>query len=152
MCRALLPPSPGTYVVILRSDIEQRLRIGRAGPMDTLAGYYLYVGSARGPGGLRARAGRHLSGHGKPRWHIDYLRAQTTAIDVWFDTDSDTTEHDWAGVLATLSDTSQPLQGFGASDCNCSSHLYFMPEQPRIENFRKALQRNGMATTLRSVR
>ena len=37
-------------------------------------GTYLYVGSAKGPGGLRARIKRHLRRHGKRLfWHIDYL-------------------------------------------------------------------------------
>ncbi len=42
-------------------------------------GYYIYVGSARGPGGVRARLRRHFSRDKKPWWHIDYLLSLPTA-------------------------------------------------------------------------
>ncbi|HYA22015.1 MAG TPA: DUF123 domain-containing protein [Thermoproteota archaeon] len=41
-------------------------------------GLYLYVGSARGPGGLRARVARHLRRDKVRKWHIDYLTASSS--------------------------------------------------------------------------
>jgi len=38
-------------------------------------GWYVYVGSALGPGGLAAKVGRHLGGRKMCRWHTAYLRA-----------------------------------------------------------------------------
>ena len=57
-----LPAAPGSYVLVLRADLPARLAIGSLGELEIRPGYYLYTGSAFGPGGLRARAGRHLAG------------------------------------------------------------------------------------------
>jgi len=42
--------------------------------LDLLPGYYIYIGSAFGPGGVRARMLRHLRADKPKHWHIDYLR------------------------------------------------------------------------------
>ena len=46
------------------------------------AGQYAYVGSAHGPGGLRARVGRHLRTEKSLQWHIDYLTAALPVMHV----------------------------------------------------------------------
>ena len=38
-------------------------------------GCYVYAGSARGPGGIRARVRRHLRPDKTPHWHIDQVTA-----------------------------------------------------------------------------
>jgi Uri superfamily endonuclease len=53
---------PGTYALLLKLDKQERITIGKLGTFDFPAGYYLYVGSALGPGGLRARLARHRRG------------------------------------------------------------------------------------------
>ncbi len=60
-----------------------QLRVGALGAWTFPEGTYLYVGSAWGPGGLRARVGRHLRGSAALRWHIDYLRAASDPVAVW---------------------------------------------------------------------
>lgn len=45
----------GTYILILSSPARSTIDVGRLGRMTLAHGYYLYVGSAFGPGGLRAR-------------------------------------------------------------------------------------------------
>jgi hypothetical protein len=70
-----IPADPGAYLLHLRLHQPRILRVGRLGEFSFAAGEYLYTGSACGPGGLRARLGRHLRGGGKPHWHIDSLRA-----------------------------------------------------------------------------
>ncbi len=45
----------GTYVLVMRLGRLRRVRVGRLGVQEFPAGLYLYVGSAFGPGGLRAR-------------------------------------------------------------------------------------------------
>jgi len=50
---------PGTYALLLKLDKQERITVGRLGTFDFPAGYYLYVGSALGPGGLQARLARH---------------------------------------------------------------------------------------------
>ena len=67
------PSAPGAY--ILQVDIAENVLVTIAGrsPTELTAGRYLYCGSAKGPGGLRARLARHMR-HGKSvHWHIDQL-------------------------------------------------------------------------------
>jgi Uri superfamily endonuclease len=52
----------GTYALLLKLDKQERITVGRLGTFGFPAGYYLYVGSALGPGGLRARLARHRRG------------------------------------------------------------------------------------------
>ncbi|MGE5612498.1 MAG: DUF123 domain-containing protein, partial [Bacillota bacterium] len=61
---ATIPATPGAYVLVIRLD-----RAAAGLP----AGRYLYCGSARGPGGLRARVGRHMRKGKVVRWHVDRL-------------------------------------------------------------------------------
>ena len=64
------PALPGAYAMAIElADtvvvmLSGRLRIALP------AGRYLYCGSAKGPGGLKARLSRHMR-HGKSvRWHL----------------------------------------------------------------------------------
>ncbi|MFQ5579314.1 MAG: DUF123 domain-containing protein [Nitrospiria bacterium] len=50
---------PGTYALILQSRSEARGQVGRLGQINLKPGYYIYVGSAFGPGGVQARVSRH---------------------------------------------------------------------------------------------
>jgi Uri superfamily endonuclease len=66
------PTSPfkGTYALVLRSDTSVSAEIGRWGRLAICRGYYLQVGSALGPGGVRARVSRHCRGAKSKHWHI----------------------------------------------------------------------------------
>ena len=68
-----LPEAKGTYVLVVSVVQMKRLEIGRLGAYDIVPGFYAYVGSAFGSGGLRARLGHHLESTASPHWHIDYL-------------------------------------------------------------------------------
>lgn len=103
---------------------------------------YIYLGSANGYGGIKARLGRHVSG--KPlqkHWHIDYLRclAHPTAYSYISNGSVNPPrkpiECCWSQMLASHSKMHMPALGFGASDCNygCKSHLLFYA-QPDLEN------------------
>ncbi|WP_272840522.1 GIY-YIG nuclease family protein [Rhodoplanes sp. TEM] len=119
-----LPPRPGAYVLAIA--LETPLPVRLAGRLaGTLApGRYLYCGSARGPGGLRARIARHLRRRKTLRWHVDRLTTRGTVIAVWAVPDGD--ECALAGALAGLP---VPIPGFGASDCRrCPSHLFAWPD------------------------
>jgi Uri superfamily endonuclease len=72
---------------------------------------------------LAARLNRHLRGHGKQRWHIDYLRQITRPIGVWLAPDA-RLECTWAQTLQQLPQARTPIPGFGASDCRCAAHLF----------------------------
>ncbi len=104
-------------------------------------GFYIYVGSAFGPGGLRGRLFHHLSRVESPHWHIDYLRPVTNLVEVWITEDQQKREHEWARALAAGQVAFIPLPRFGASDCRCPAHLFFLPLQPSLDWF---LERLGM--------
>ncbi len=122
-----LPATPGTYVLLLHLGDPLRLNIGRLGEHVVQPGWIAYVGSARGPGGLRARVARHLR-HPKPiHWHIDTLTAQVSVRVVWYRTGDIRLECTWAVVLRGITGTAAPIPGFGSSDCKCVSHLIALP-------------------------
>ena len=47
----VIQPKPGTYALILSCKSNVRIEIGRLGTMRLQPGYYVYLGSALGPGG-----------------------------------------------------------------------------------------------------
>lgn len=130
----MLPGSPGAYALQLSISEPHRMQVGRLGEFTFPAGEYIYLGSALGPGGLRARLGRHLSIAlpARPHWHIDYLRAGARVhAYCYFVLQGGETpgaapiECLWSSALASSSGASVPVRGFGASDCRCGcpAHL-----------------------------
>lgn len=135
-----LPTGPGTYALLLAVPERSRLDVGRLGRLDFDAPFYLYTGSARGPGGLAARLGHHLRPAARPHWHIDLLRRAAAVQEVWFTCDPRRLECHWASAAGSLRDAA-PVPGFGASDCRCRSHLFALPRLPRRAAFRRRLDR-----------
>ncbi len=119
-----LPAAPGAYALLIRLDAPLMIRAGRLGAVGLAAGCYVYTGSARGPGGLRARVGRHLRAADRtPHWHIDALTAVAPVAEVWWVETGERLECAWATALLALPGTTVPARGFGASDCGCVAHL-----------------------------
>lgn len=127
-------PEFGTYALILRSDARTRVQIGRWRPIDVEPGYYVYVGSAFGPGGVRARVLRHCRGAKVKHWHIDFLREFAHPLGAWYSHEPEHLEHRWAQILYDIPGFS-PVQGFGCSDCRCFSHLYHTVATPDVALF-----------------
>ncbi len=127
---------PGTYILILRSDARRTVQIGRWGELAVQLGYYLYVGSAFGPGGVRARVSRHARKGKTLRWHVDYLREVTELERVWYSYELRHLEHDWAQMLSGLSRMAA-IKGFGCSDCNCEGHLFYADREPELIEFKR---------------
>ncbi len=121
---AALPAARGSYLLVAELDAPLWIRAGALGRCLFPEGLYLYCGSALGPGGLRARAGRHLSGCGTARWHIDYLLQRTAVRAVWVREGNRRLECQWAEALARSGAAQFPVPRFGASDCRCASHLW----------------------------
>ena len=149
MSATAFPARPGTYVVLLASTRRRRVTIGRLGALALRAGCYCYVGSAFGPGGLRARLQHHLDVARRLHWHIDYLRRVTTPTAVWFSDDPQRNECRWAQTLVTLPGADMPLAGFGASDCGCATHLFHFDNVPALDAFERRL---APATAARRTR
>lgn len=137
-----MDPLPGTYALVLTPNSDKPVKIGKLGLLQVRKGYYIYVGSAFGPGGLNARIAHHKKVCNRPRWHIDYLRKVTYLKELWYSFDSVRREHQWADILANAKGVSVPCPGFGSSDCNCKSHLYFYKSKPSVDYFRRRLRAN----------
>jgi Uri superfamily endonuclease len=126
-------------VLVLEADAAVKVTVGRIGALDFARGYYAYVGSAFGPGGLAARIKHHLGSSARPRWHIDYLRTIATPIEVWHTTVGERLEHRWAAGLSRMDGFVPACRGFGASDCSCWTHLFYAARRPRVAAFRKIM-------------
>ncbi len=134
--------SPGSYAVILRNATRKTIQVGRRKQLAIEPGYYIYLGSAFGSGGLAARLGHHLRIAQRPRWHIDYLRPHLGMAAIWYAEDPRRMEHEWARALAAWASVSCAWPGFGASDCRCVSHLWHSPRRPSREGFRRQVGRD----------
>ena len=130
-----LDARPGTYVIIMQTDKAVRARVGSIGFIDIKVGHYLYIGSAFGPGGIKARVSRHYKTFKTRHWHLDYLREYLEPVEVWFTHDKQRREHDWASLLASQPKL-EPVSNFGCSDCRCNSHLFFQFPRPGVNQFR----------------
>jgi Uri superfamily endonuclease len=131
---------PGTYALVLSCHQTGPLRIGKLGTLPLQPGYYLYVGSAFGPGGLAARIQHHRQVAARPHWHVDYLRAVCDLVTVWFTTDASQCECSWASGLAQMSGACVPLPGFGSSDCDCETHLFWFKRRPSVRVFQQRVR------------
>ncbi len=121
----------------------RRLDVGRLGEFLFPAGWYLYVGSAQGPGGVAARVRRHWrkAGDGKRlHWHVDHVRQAATWAGAWMRCSEERLECDWAARLRALDGARVVAAGFGASDCRCAAHLLHVPALPATEWFGSELQ------------
>ncbi|RJT06576.1 DUF123 domain-containing protein [Halococcus sp. IIIV-5B] len=111
----------GTYTLLIELPTPTTIEVGALGERALSPGWYAYTGSALGPGGF-ARVDRHrevATGERDVRhWHIDYLlghpatvldRAVTTPVDAE------------CAIARTL--PGERIPAFGASDCDCESHL-----------------------------
>lgn len=134
-----LPPDPGAYALWLTVAEPLTLRVGRLGELHLHPGCCVYVGSALGPGGLRARLAHHARIATRPHWHIDYLRRHALLTEVWYSPDPVRREHQWATLFQDLGGAA-PLPGFGASDCRCLTHLFHFPDPPDWAPFIAHLQ------------
>jgi histidyl-tRNA synthetase len=135
------PATPGAYALALRLGAPLDVRIGK-NSATLPAGDYLYCGSARGFGGLRARLARHMRPHKRAHWHIDQLTAVANMLGAFVEEQGD--ECALNAALGALSiPLPIPIAGFGSSDCRrCAAHLRFWPEGAALpspwENARKA--------------
>lgn len=132
---------PGTYALILKSKVDQQVRIGSLGLLSVRPGFFVYVGSAFGPGGLAARVSRHQRPEKTRRSHIDYLRTATELITVWYTWDDRRRECQWADVLRQIDSAVLPMFGFGSSDCSCSSHMVYFAVEPSFRSFGRWLRK-----------
>ena len=126
----------GAYVLLLQLNDRRALIIGALGEYHFRSGFYAYVGSALGPGGFK-RILRHIrvsTGENKARrWHIDYLSSVSTIIEAHKVFTQERLECAIATLMLNDLGTSS-MRGFGSSDCNCRSHLFYSKRLAEIKN------------------
>lgn len=127
--------APGTYALILKSPQSMSVRVGKVGIFEFMPGYYIYTGSARGPGGLKARVSRHLKMTKPCHWHIDYLTTRMPVVAIWYSYSNSSDECLWAAGLQSNSQKYAEVSGLGASDCSCLTHLFFCSKYPGLDDF-----------------
>lgn len=128
----------GTYTLVLGRDAPGEITVGALGTYHLPAGAYAYVGSALGTGGF-ARVDRHrrvaAGDHDTRHWHVDYLTGDPeTELASVVTTAGVAAECRIAdGVRGRLSALTpepatapavEPIAAFGASDCDCRTHLF----------------------------
>ena len=125
----------GTYVLLLQLPVDEQLTIGKLGTFDFPAGWYAYVGSAFGSGGLVGRLKYHLKPVEKPHWHIDYLRRYARLVEIWLSPGTERCEEDWVDLMLAIPGATIVVDGFGASDTDKDSHLIYFDIRPSLEDF-----------------
>ncbi|MDK2824897.1 MAG: hypothetical protein PWQ63_1464 [Methanolobus sp.] len=122
----------GVYCLIFKNG-NCVLHAGRLKNIEFSKGYHVYVGSALGSGGLK-RLKRHvlfsLEKNKKPRWHVDYLSVseEFELISTVYAIADKPVECELAEKME--SSFTYRIRGFGAGDCNCSSHLFYSKTRP----------------------
>ncbi|RME73829.1 MAG: GIY-YIG nuclease family protein [Chloroflexi bacterium] len=131
----------GNYILLLHLPDDVTLTIGKLGTFDFPAGWYAYVGSAFGPGGLVGRLGYHLKPVEKPHWHIDYLRQAAQVKEIWITVGDEQHEADWVDLMLDIPGAVVLVEGFGASDSVQESHLIYFDVRPSLEDFAVGVRR-----------
>ena len=113
----------GSYVLVLHVSKEISLKVGKLGWFTFRPGEYAYVGSAMN--GLEARVARHRRRDRKKIfWHIDYLISNpAVVVDDVLLFENKSVECELSLFLRRY--WKIPVKGFGSSDCNCETHLYY---------------------------
>jgi Uri superfamily endonuclease len=127
-------------VIVLGAGL--RLQIGGLGIHSFPPGYYVYTGSALG--GLSSRLRHHLRTEKRLHWHIDYLLQQAAVAQIWYALAQDRLECTWNTIINNLPGATSSIQGFGASDCRCISHLTYFATIPPFDIFKQKLRLNKL--------
>jgi Uri superfamily endonuclease len=122
----------GIYCLVFKTP-GCTIRIGALGALLFQAGWYIYIGSAQGSGGLQ-RLRRHISlsylRDKQPTWHVDYLLTSPEFSLVYAVCAVSVDRYEC--LLSRVLNGSR-IPGFGCSDCSCTSHLFYREEDPRDE-------------------
>ena len=125
----------GNYILLLHLSRDEQLTIGKLGTFNFPAGWYAYVGSAFGSGGLVGRLKYHLKPVERPHWHIDYLRQSAQLQEIWLSPSAERREQEWVDLMLAIPGAAVIAEGFGASDSDRESHLIYFDVRPLLEDF-----------------
>lgn len=139
----------GNYLLIMFLPKAKDIAIGKKITHVFKRGYYLYTGSAYGPGGIEKRLERHFRADKKMHWHIDYFLKEAKLLEAWYINPAISLEHVIAEQLLT-SKTFQPaFPRFGSSDCNCETHLFYSKLKPKLKELQSILTSIESSLTFR---
>jgi Uri superfamily endonuclease len=113
----------GVYQLLVYLPQSAYIEIGKKGTFRFPKGYYVYTGSAKS--GLKGRVERHLRKEKKRFWHIDYLLNHALVKQVFLFPDEMIDECSLSRKMLKKSEAKVIVPKFGASDCNCPTHLVF---------------------------
>ena len=117
----------GTYTLLIDLPAATTVDVGALGEQRLHAGGYAYTGSAFGTGGF-SRVDRHAriarGEHDVRHWHVDYLLGAPESRL------TEVVRSDGIDVECSVAERlpEGPIDGFGASDCGCRSHLTWTDE------------------------
>ncbi len=117
----------GIYLLEIFLHKPKKIEIGKKGINTFPPGYYYYVGTAQK--NLQARIERHLSREKRYHWHIDYLLNEANLQEYFTWPVGPESECELASYLQEELSGEVIVPGFGASDCDCESHLFYF-QQP----------------------
>lgn len=118
-----LPALTGAYALILHlaSPVILKRPDNATNPLGP--GWYVYAGSARGPGGIRTRLARHLRTDKKIHWHIDQLTG-LSETRIWASPVPEGNECELVKQLTRSRLFRTACAKFGSTDCRrCEGHL-----------------------------
>lgn len=148
-------------MLVIHVPASARITVGALGEFLFKPGYYIYVGSAQG--GLDQRVSRHLKQDKNLHWHIDYLLQHATVVDTMlFETPDHESEQNLrrrlqdmlsasetaagphgldhmptecllAQSVSSQNGASEPVRGFGSSDCRCPAHLFYLSDLSTLQ-------------------
>jgi Uri superfamily endonuclease len=117
------PAVSGAYLLLVTLPRPLRIALPRRPEATLQPGRFIYAGSARGPGGLRARLARHQHAGKTLHWHIDRITVAATVLGAWIVPGGEE-----CAFVTALAHLPVPLPGFGSTDCRrCASHLLAWP-------------------------
>jgi Uri superfamily endonuclease len=131
----------GTYILLLQLPFDTTITVGKLGIVDFPAGWYTYIGSAFGAGGLVGRLRHHLQPLENPHWHIDYLRQEAIVQEIWLSPDIERREQVWVDLMLEIPGATILVEGFGASDSSQDTHLLYFDLKPSLEDFAIGVRR-----------
>ena len=115
------PATGGAYALLIHTGREVPFRRAILDHIFVPA-WYVYAGSAYGPGGIRARLHRHFRQDKPIHWHVDHLTLAADALAAV--TIEGGSECAIVSALRASRAFRPAIAGFGSSDCRlCEAHL-----------------------------
>ena len=118
----------GVYIAVFYTPKDLDIQIGRFGRFYFRRGVYFYAGSDQR--NLSTRIERHNRKKKTLHWHIDYLSSGMEMLGAITITGPRELECQLAKKLSGMFELAVP--GFGASDCRCGGHLFYVKDLVKI--------------------